>query len=426
MQSLTELDLDGKVNYWLHAHLIDLGLNEGSAIVVKVLFFVFATLVIGFITNYITKQIIVKVIETIIKRSETIYDDYFVEHKVFHHLSHLAPASVVYFLSNIFLADYPEVDEFVKHAMLVYITITVVRSLKAFFDAIQDIYEHMPYAADRPIKGYLQVLKIVLYFMAFLVVISIMFGVKLMSIFAGLGAMAAVLLLIFKDTLLGFSASIQLSANKMVSVGDWITMPSHNADGTVLEVSLNTVKIQNFDKSISTIPTYAMVSNSFMNWKGMLDSGGRRIKRSINIDMKTVKFCTPEMIEKYRKIHFLQEFIPMREKEIKEYNEALIIDHTIPVNGRRMTNLGVFRHYLENYLKSHPKVHKEFTTMVRQLQPTEKGIPIEIVCFTIEQASISYEDFQADIFDHILSILQEFELKVFQFPTTDPTAVLGE
>jgi miniconductance mechanosensitive channel len=227
-----------------------------------------------------------------------------------------------------------------------------------------------------------------------------------------------VLLLVFKDTILGLVASVQLSANNMIRIGDWIEMPSRKADGTVLEITLNTVKVQNWDKTIATIPTYAMVSESFTNWRGMEESGGRRIKRSVNIDMSSVKFCSPEMIEKFKKIHRLKKYISEKMEELELFNKENQIDDSVLVNGRRLTNLGVFRKYVEEYLRHHPKIHQDMTFLVRHLQPSEKGIPIEIYVFSNDQAWANFEGIQADLFDHILAILPEFELRVFQNPSS--------
>jgi miniconductance mechanosensitive channel len=241
----------------------------------------------------------------------------------------------------------------------------------------------------------------------------------------GLGAMAAVLMFVFKDTILGFVAGIQLSANNMVRIGDWIEMPGKNADGTVIEITLNTVKVQNWDKTIAQFPTYALVSESFINWRGMEESEGRRIKRSVYIDLKSVKFCTPEMLEKFRKVQILHEYIDNKEIELKVYNDTHGIDNSILMNGRRQTNLGVFRHYVTEYLKKHPKIHNEMTFLVRHLQPTERGIPIEIFVFSREKSWPVYESIQADIFDHILAVVPEFGLRVFQNPTGDDFRMIG-
>jgi len=258
------------------------------------------------------------------------------------------------------------------------------------------------------------------------VIIAIIIGKNPMSLLVGLGASAAVLMLVFKDTILGLVASVQLSANNMVKPGDWIEMPSRNADGTVLEITLNTVKVQNWDRTISTIPTYAMVSESFHNWKGMEESDGRRIKRSVFIDKKSVSFCSDEMLERFRKIHILKEYIDEKTAEIKQYNEERGIDSSIPVNGRRLTNIGVFRKYMELYLKNNPKINQEATCMVRQLQPTERGIPMEIYCFSNEKTWVLYEGVQADIFDHVFAIVPEFGLKLFQNPSGDDFRALTQ
>ncbi|MCK4853828.1 MAG: mechanosensitive ion channel, partial [Bacteroidales bacterium] len=284
-------------------------------------------------------------------------------------------------------------------------------------NALHQIYLTTPISQGRPIKGYVQVVKIIIYFIAIILIIASLTKESPGKLLTGLGAMAAVLMLVFKDTILGFVASIQLSANKMVVPGDWISMPSHNADGTVLDISLNTVKVQNWDKTIATVPTYALVSESFQNWKGMEESGGRRIKRSINIDMNSVRFVDDELADRFKKIQFLKDYVVSREAEIIKYNEEHKIDGSILVNGRRMTNLGTFRKYIEEYLHRHPKIHNDMTFLVRQLQPDERGLPIEIYVFSNDQAWANYEAIQADIFDHILAVIPEFELRVFQSPS---------
>jgi miniconductance mechanosensitive channel len=229
--------------------------------------------------------------------------------------------------------------------------------------------------------------------------------------------MSAVLMLIFRDPILGFVGGLQLTFNKMVRIGDWISMPRFNADGVVKEITLTVVKVQNWDKTISMIPTYAMVSNSFQNWKGMEESGGRRIKRSVNIDMDSIKFCDNKMLERFRKIQLLKPYLESKEKEIEEYNKKNNIDPAVKVNGRRQTNIGVFRAYLKAYLQQREDIHKNMTFLVRQLQPTEKGLPFEVYVFAKTTAWAEYEDIQADIFDHILAVIPEFDLKVYEFPS---------
>lgn len=266
---------------------------------------------------------------------------------------------------------------------------------------------------------------ITVYFIAALTIVAIVFNVSLLAVFTSLGAVAAVLLLIFKDTILGITASIQLSANDMVKIGDWISMPSHNADGVVIEITLYAVKVQNWDKTISTIPPYELVSKSFTNWKGMSEAGARRIKRSISIDMKSVKFCTPEMLGKFRRIKLIENYIDEKSQEVETFNKSHNWDLSNPVNGLRLTNIGVFRKYLETYLLNHPMIQQEMTLLVRQLQPTDTGIPIEVYVFVNNTAWAIYENVQSDIFDHILAIVPEFELRVFQSPSGDDFKYIG-
>ena len=304
--------------------------------------------------------------------------------------------------------------------------LVVLMVIDSVLNALHEIYLKLPISQERNIKGYVQVVKIIFYFIAILLIISILANKTPTALMAGVGAMAAVLMLVFKDTILGFVASIQLSANQMVNVGDWISMPKYNADGDVIDISLNTVKVQNWDKTIATIPTYALVSESFNNWKGMEESGGRRIKRSINIDMNSVCFLDDAQIEKLEKFHLLKDYINTKQKEITEYNKSLNLGEGTVTNGRKMTNLGTFRKYLEEYLLHHPMISNEMTFLVRHLQPTDKGLPVEIYVFSKDQAWANYEAIQADIFDHTLAILPEFDLHVFQNPTGSDFLKLAE
>ncbi|GJM16751.1 MAG: hypothetical protein DHS20C13_20780 [Thermodesulfobacteriota bacterium] len=290
-------------------------------------------------------------------------------------------------------------------------------TIDAFLSSVVDIYHNYDDAGRFPVRIIAQVAKILIFAIIGIIIVSILIGQSPAFFIGGLGAMAAVLMLIFKDPILGLAAGIQLSANKMVRLGDWIEMPKYGADGDVVDISLTTVKIQNFDKTIVTVPTFALVSDGVRNWRGMSESGGRRIKRSIYIDMSSVKFCTQEMIEKFSKIQCLSNYIIDKKKELSDYNSQSNIDDTVLVNGRRMTNLGTFRAYLVSYLKDHPKIHKDLTLLVRQLDPGPTGLPIEVYVFTNDQVWANYESIQADIFDHILAVIPEFDLRVYQNPT---------
>ncbi len=399
--------------------LINLGLNEQLSVFLNSAFILILIVFLAFLSDIITKQIILKTISVIVKKSKTTWDDIFLEKKVFNRLSHFAPALVIHYTIAYALADYPNWVDGIQTIIYVYMIFVAIRVFDSFANAMHGIYETLPSSKDKPIKGYIQVVKILVYFIAILYAYGLLFNKDMGTLIAGLGALAAVLLLIFKDTILGLVAGVQLSGNDMVRIGDWIEMPKYRADGDVIEISLHTVKIQNWDKTISTIPTYALVSDSFINWRGMQESGGRRIKRHLNIDMKSVKFCDEEMIAKFKRIQYLSDYIDKKREEIDTYNKENNVDLAAMANGRRITNLGTFRKYCEFYLKNNPKIHDSMTFLVRQLQPTEKGLPIELYVFSNDQVWANYEAIQADIFDHLIAVIPEFGLRVFQEPTGD-------
>ncbi len=397
--------------------LINMGISIEWANFIRATSIILIIILVCYLADIITKRIIINYITQFVKRSKNTWDDIIVEKKVFNRLAHFAPAIVIHYTIENDFKNSPKTVDTIQSFIYVYMTIVAILVINAFLKALNDIYLHSPFSKNRPIKGYLQLINIFIFIVGIILIYSHLTGNPVKGIFAGIGAMAAVLMLVFKDTILGLVASVQLSANNMVKIGDWISMPSHKADGTVEEITLNTVKIQNWDKTISTIPTYALVSNSFANWRGMEESGGRRIKRSINIDMRSVKFCSAELLNKFGKIQYLSNYINNKTEELDKYNSEHRIDNSIVVNGRRLTNIGTFRMYIEEYLKHHPKIHKDMTFLVRQLQPSENGIPIEIYVFSNDQAWSNYESIQADIFDHILAVIPEFELQVFQNPS---------
>lgn len=408
--------LTGWLSQWFTDKLGMLNISDYWIGAIESVVSLIAIIALAYLAFFIARKIFLLNLIRMVRKTRSKMDDYLVQRKVFHWLAHLVPIVIIYLLSHWMWGDDPERLKLYHKIVSLYLTVVLVMSFRALINAFEDIYNTFPFAAERPIKGYLQVIHLVAVIVGVLISISIIFNVKVLNILAGMGAMAAVLMLVFRDSILGLVAGVQLSANRMVKVGDWISMPSHHADGTVMEITLNTVKVRNWDKTISTIPTYAMVSDSFINWRGMEESGGRRIARAINIDLRSVKFCTPEMLEKFRKIHHLKDYIDQRQKEIEEYNRKHNVDESLPVNGRRMTNLGVFRKYLENYISNHPKIHKGMTLIIRHLEPTEKGLPIQIYAFSKEVEWAKYESVQADIFDHILAIIPLFELRVFQNP----------
>ncbi|HAF28683.1 MAG TPA: mechanosensitive ion channel protein MscS [Bacteroidales bacterium] len=381
---------------------------------------ILSLIIITFLAYFITKKILINVIRSFVKKTKVAWDDIILNQKILRRVSHLIPALIIYFFSKNGLIEYPQISNFIQTCSYIYIILIGMLILDSFLSALNEIYSTLPTSRERPIKGYIQSIKIVIFFIGAIVVISVIIGKSPTKLLASLGAIAAILILIFKDTILGLVSGIQLTANQMVKIGDWISMPSKNADGTVMEITLNTVKVQNWDRTITTIPTYSLISESFQNWKGMEESEGRRIARSVHIDLKSIKFCDHEMFEKFKRIKLIEKYVVDKQIELEKYNKSLDLDDNDKVSRRNLTNIGVFRKYIELYLENHPKVHSKgsgYTLIVRHLQPSEMGLPIQIYCFSKDQAWADYEQVQADIFDHILAVVPEFELSVYQNPT---------
>ena len=375
-------------------------------------------LLVAYLADSICRKILLKVVSRLVKQTKATWDDIVFDRKVMVHLSRMVAPILIYILLPLAFSDAGSATlALIMRFCLIFIIIMFLSFISALLTAVYTVYSEKEQFRDRPLKGLLQTVQVILYFVGGIIVVSILIDRSPGVLLTGLGASAAVLMLVFKDSIMGFVSGVQLSANNMLKVGDWIAMPKYGADGTVIEVTLNTVKVRNWDNTITTIPPYLLVSDSFQNWQGMRESGGRRVKRSINIDMTSVRFCTPEMLAKYRKIQLLKEYVETTEKVVKEYNKEHHIDNSVLVNGRRQTNLGVFRAYLTNYLKSLPTVNQDLTCMVRQLQPTETGIPMELYFFSASKDWIPYEGIQADVFDHVLAIIPEFDLRVFQNPS---------
>ncbi|TIX49421.1 mechanosensitive ion channel family protein [Alteraurantiacibacter aquimixticola] len=312
----------------------------------------------------------------------------------------------------------PEVAALITNIARACIVLSIAMAMSKGLDYIDELYRRRPEAKTRPIKGYVQVVKILVYCAAAIMMVSVLIEESPLLLLSGLGAMAAVLMLVFKDTILSLVASVQLSSNDMLRVGDWIEMPGMNADGDVIDIALHTVKVQNFDKTITTIPTHKLISDSFRNWRGMSESGGRRIKRALPLDQNSVRFLTDEEVDGLRRFRLLGDYLSKKDEELKEWNARELAGDTNPVNARRITNIGTFRAYVIAYLKAHPRLAtKGFTLLVRQLEPTPKGLPLEIYCFTSTTDWGEYESIQADVFDHLIAILPEFGLRLYQQPS---------
>ena len=374
-------------------------------------------LLLAVISYRLTKHFLVRLLEIVFKRSKNTWDDALVQHGFVTRLSYLMPIIVVYMSVDLLMPSQTLAPELFKRLAMVFFVMAGVWMLDAVLLAVRDVYSSSQVASRRPIRGYTDAIKIIAYVMAGIFIIAILTDKSPWGILSVLGGFTVVLMLIFKDTILGFVASIQLSGHDMVRVGDWIEMPKYGADGDVIDVTIHTVKVRNWDKTITTIPTYGLVSDAFKNWRGMSESGGRRIKRALHIDMSSIKFCTDDMLESFEKFYLLKEYMQQKKEAISAYNAEHNVDTSQLINGRRQTNIGVFRAYIVAFLKSHPKIHQNMTFLVRHLEPTPYGLPVQIYVFSNDQAWANYEAIQADIFDHLLAALPEFDLRIFQNPT---------
>jgi miniconductance mechanosensitive channel len=399
------------------------GLSEdAAAFFARVIAFVFMAAA-AYVAHLLARRLLLRSIKNLVARTKTVWDDMLLKRHVFDRLSHLAPALVIYAMAPLVGQDpmggtaRTAMTPTLQRAAVVYMAVIGLLVLDALLNALVDIYRTFEEARKRPIRGFVQAAKIILYAVVGIIVVATIMGKSPNLLLGGLGAMTAVLMLIFKDSILGLVAGIQLSTNEMLHIGDWIEMPKYGADGDVIDISLTTVKVQNWDKTITTIPTYALISDYFKNWRGMSESGGRRIRRSIHIDMTSVKFCTADMLERFKRIKYIKEYIERKLEEINEHNTAEGVDESDLINGRHLTNIGTFRAYIAAYLRHHPKVHQGMTFLVRHLQPTPEGLPIQVYVFSNDQVWANYEAIQADIFDHILAVVPEFDLRVFQNPT---------
>lgn len=369
-------------------------------------------LVIGILLLYLSRFIIKKTVYRAILKSESKYDDQVINNKVLMRLCLMIPAILVMKYHTDILPNFPNVQHFLLNSCVVYIIVVITMVLFSAVNTANDIYNMHQTAKIKPMNGVVQTIKIILIVFCVLLIISFLMGKKVSSVIIGLGTLSAVLLLLFQNVILGFVGSIQLTVNDMLRIGDWIVMDK--ADGTVTEINLTTVKVQNWDNTITTIPTSSMVTNQFTNWRGMSESDGRRIMRSITIDTRSVKFCTSEMLERFSGIERIQKYLEFKAEDIAEYNQANNIDTSVIVNGRQQTNLGVFRAYILSYIRSNPNINQNMTRMVRQLQPTEFGIPLQIYAFSKEKEWIKYEEIQSDLFDHIIAAAPLFDLKIYQ------------
>ncbi|QHG91220.1 mechanosensitive ion channel family protein [Sulfurimonas sp. CVO] len=367
-----------------------------------------SSILISIIAYFISKKYIIKIIHKLIFKTKSELDNTFIKTGFFEQLAHLVPPVVILYFSQF----YPQnISSSVSQIIKFWIAVVIIKTIDKFLSTTLEIYNTLEISKDKPIKGYIQLLKMIVYILGFIIAVCVLVGISPWGVLSGVGAFTAVLMFIFKDTILSLVASVQIVANDLFRVGDWIEAENFGADGEVIDIALHSVKVQNWDKTIVTIPTYKFMESSFKNWRGMEKSGGRRIKRSLFIDVNSIKFCNTELLEKLDKIEILKEYLKEKQKVVDTTNE-------ITLNKRKLTNIGTFREYIKRYLENNPNIDsKNFTFIIRQLQPTSKGVPLEVYAFSNKNKWAEYEAVQSDIFDHLLVALKEFDLRLYQEPS---------
>ncbi|TGV04007.1 mechanosensitive ion channel family protein [Flavivirga rizhaonensis] len=402
----------------IYEYLTKLGVSENTAEYLNMLGLLLILIIVVFIIDFVIRKILVKTFYKFASVSKTNFDDLLVANKVPRNIAHIIPLLIAMEFTPIIFRDFLNFDGVIEKGLQVFAIILTLWIVRSFLNTLKDYFKTLPRLKDKPIDSYIQVFMIFAWVAGFMSAIAIITDTPFVKFLTALGAASAVIILIFKDTILGFVASIQVSINDMVRIGDWITFEKYGADGDVVEINLATVKVQNFDKTITTIPTYALISDSFKNWRGMMSSGGRRIKRSISIKMDSVHYLTKEQLDALSGIQLISTYLEQRQADINNFNNTHNIDKTKLLNGRNLTNLGVFRKYVQTYVEKHSAINKDMTIMVRQLAPSAQGIPIEIYAFSSDKRWANYEYIMADIFDHVLAAVPYFDLEVFEYPST--------
>lgn len=410
--------MEGK-NWWyfLHDFLLEKGVSEQWAVYANVFILFILSILVVFLVDFIIWKLLRKISTKIARRTKTNFDNFAVTNRLPRFVAHIFPLILAMELTPLIFYDFQYAENIVFKVLNILGVLLALRIARSLLQTVRDYLKTLLRFKDKPIDSYIQVFMIFAWAAGIFSILAIITDTDIWKFLTGLGAVSAILILIFRDTILGFVASIQVSINDMVRIGDWITFEKYGADGDVIEINLATVKVQNFDKTITTIPTYALISDSFKNWRGMQSSGGRRIKRAVIIKKKSIKFLTPEDVESLQKIALITDYLKDRQAKINASNEEKGVDKSVIINGRNMTNLGVFRKYIESYLETHSAINAEMIMMTRQLEPTTQGIPLEIYAFSSDKRWQNYEYIMADIFDHILAAVPYFDLEVFELPT---------
>jgi|688.fasta_scaffold107058_2 miniconductance mechanosensitive channel len=406
-----------RFSQWLMHWLGETGASPQTCYFLEHLILGLGLILVVAIIDYISRNIILNIVARYAKRSNNPYDDILVEMRVFKHLAHVVPALVAKEGLTFVFQDYATLISPLQKLVDIYIIIAIIFFVQAVLRAIKTLLLNSEDFKDKPIGSYTQLLNIINYLVGILFIVSHVTDKPLWTLLTAFGALSALIILTFRDTILGLVASIQISGNDIVRIDDWIEVPKYGADGHVVEINLTTIKVKNWDNTVTTIPTYVLINDAFKNWRGMEESEGRRMKRSVNIKISSIKFCTPEILEHFKKIDLIRDYVTQKESEINQYNAAHKINKSVLANGRNLTNVGIFREYLSNYIQKHPKVNKELIMMVRQLPPTDKGLPLEIYCFTLDKEWVDHETIAADIFDHVLATIPSFDLEIFEGPT---------
>lgn len=424
--SLFFMDTDTLQKYscLLQDYLLNEGMAPNWAIFLNVMVNCVIVFIGVFIVDRVLRKFIIEAFKAFSNKTKTTFDDYLVKSNFPRFIAHLLPLGILWFLIPIIFVESPFITGILQLAAQVYLIVLCVLIFRSILRTIRKFLAENPRYHDKPIESYVQVLMIFAWGVGIFWTIQLLTGYSIISL-TTLGAASAVILLIFKDTILGFVASIQVSVNDIVRIGDWITFSKYGADGYVTEINLATVRVQNWDNTYTTIPTYSLISDSFQNWRGMQDSGGRRIKRAIHIKQTSIKFLSDEDVERLKKIELIKPYLEHRQRDIDKYNKLKNANKELQINGRNQTNLGVFRYYIDAFLNENTAINQELSMMVRHLEPTEKGLPLEIYCFSKDKRWVNYEHIQADIFDHILAATSYFGLEVFELPTGKDLKALG-
>ena len=402
------------ISEWSIQLLTNAGIPENWVKFINLLLLLIVMILLVFMVQYLTRRILNAVLNRFARITGIEFLRHLSERRFPHYLAMIIPFSLVKGSIPIIFDLFPRTMVMLDKLVDIFLIFYVIWLLSSIVNAFADTLRSRPSMADKPLESYVQVVKIILYAIGFIILFSILTGQKPGVILGGLGAASAILMLIFKDTILGFVASMQVTANDMVRIGDWITMPKYGADGDVIQITLTTVKIRNFDKTITTIPPYSLVSDSFQNWRGMVETGGRRVKRSIYVKQSSIRFLSDEEVKELLKVQAVNQYISTRSQEIEAYNQSVGADKSLALNGRNLTNMGLFREYIKNWLSLHPDVHKEMLLLVRQLQPTSKGLPLELYFFTATTEWERYEDITSDVFDHVTAAARFFDLELFE------------